>query len=158
MPLDATRFRHTMSRLVTGVAVVTVRGPGGEVMGMTASSVTSLSLAPPMLLVCVGRDASIHDALLRAERFGVSILGAGQVELARRFAVRERQRLERGEASSSPGGAPLLAEALARVECRREAHFAAGDHTIVTGTVEWSDVGDGLPLCYFQGAYARLGA
>jgi len=158
MPLDAVRFRHTMSQLATGVTVVTARARRGRAVGITASSVTSVSLEPPMLLVCVGRDAEIHDVLLEAERFGVSVLAAGQIEFAKRFADRARQRLEETEVVLSPSGVPLVPGSLARIECRRHSHLKAGDHTIVTGTLEWSEVGEGRPLCYFRGTYAELGA
>jgi flavin reductase (DIM6/NTAB) family NADH-FMN oxidoreductase RutF len=156
MALDAAQFRRTMGQLVTGVTVVTVRTPTGG-LGMTASSVTSLSLDPPLLLVCVGKDAMIHDALMRAERFGVTVLAAQQDGLARRFADLERQVLAERDLVLSPGGVPIFADALARIECQHRGHFAAGDHSIVTGTVEWSDLGEGWPLCYFRGAYAELG-
>lgn len=156
MPLDEAAFRHTMSNLVTGVAVVTARVPRGRAVGLTASSVTSLSLVPPMLLVCVGRDSEVHDVLLEAERFGVNVLSADQVDLARRFADRDRQHIEERELVTSPGGTPLIPRALARIQCRRRAHLDGGDHTIITGTLEWSEVGDGRPLCYFGGRYAEL--
>ncbi|HTT68060.1 MAG TPA: flavin reductase family protein [Gemmatimonadales bacterium] len=156
MPLDEAAFRRTMSQLATGVTVVTVRVARGRAVGMTASSVTSLSLAPPMLLVCVGRDSEIHDVLLEAERFGVNVLGADQIELARRFADRDRQLLEERELVASPGGAPLIPHSLARIECRRRGQLDGGDHTIVTGTLEWSEVSEGRPLCYFGGRYAEL--
>ncbi len=157
MPLDAARFRHTMSQLITGVTIVTARVSRGRAVGITASSVTSLSLDPPMLLVCVGRDAEIHDALLEAERFGVNVLAAHQKDLARRFADRERQHLQDSELVASPAGVPLIPGALARIECRRRAQVSGGDHTIVTGTLEWSEVEDGVPLCYFRGEYVELG-
>ncbi len=156
MPLDATRFRQTMGQLVTGVSVVTVR-TGDVGLGMTASSVSSLSLDPPLLLVCVGKEALMHDALLRSQRFGVNVLAAQQDGLARRFADRERQRLEVGELELSPNGVPVLAGSLARIECEHRGHFTAGDHSIVTGTVEWSDLNEGWPLCYFRGGYEELG-
>ena len=155
MPLDAARFRQTMGQLATGICVVTVRtGEGG--FGMTASSVTSLSLQPPLLLVCVGHEAAILDALLRAGRFGVNVLAADQEALARRFADRERQRLSAAELELSPGGVPVLGGTLARIECVPKGHFEAGDHTIVTGALEWSEVRGGRPLLYFRGGYARL--
>ena len=157
MPLDAARFRQTMGQLATGVAVVTVRTPQGG-LGMTASSVSSLSLEPPLLLVCVGHDAAIHDVLLHAERFGVNVLASGQEALARRFADRARQGLDVSALETSPGGVPILAGALARIECRLHGHFTAGDHTIITGLLEWSDVGAGRPLCYFRGGFDGLGA
>ncbi len=155
MPLDAARFRRTMGQLATGISVVTVRTSDGA-FGMTASSVTSLSLEPPLLLVCVGHDATILEPLLHAERFGVNVLAADQEEIARRFADRERQRLGAAEVEVSPGGVPILGGALARIECTTEARFVAGDHTIVTGALQWSDVRDGRPLLYCRGGYARL--
>jgi flavin reductase (DIM6/NTAB) family NADH-FMN oxidoreductase RutF len=157
MPLDAAAFRHTMSQLVTGVTVLAARAPRGRAVGITASSVTALSLDPPMLLVCVGRDAEIHAVLLEAERFGVSVLAAGQSDLARRFADRPRQHMEEHELEMSPGGAPVIPGALARIECRRRSHMAGGDHTIITGVLEWSEVSEGQPLCYFRGRYTELG-
>jgi len=156
MALDAARFRQTMGQLATGISVITVRTPQGG-LGMTASSVSSVSLDPPLLLVCVGHEAAIHDELSRAERFGVNVLAADQEEAGRRFADRDRQRLEARELELSPGGVPILAGALARIECRVRERFAAGDHTIVTGLLEWSDVGAGRPLCYFRGGFAALG-
>ena len=155
MPLDAARFRQTMGQLATGIAVITVRTAEGG-LGMTASSVSSLSLDPPLLLVCVGHDAAIRDALLHSERFGVNVLAADQQALARRFADRERQHLSAAELEVSPGGVPILAGALARIECRTREHFPAGDHTIVTGMLEWSDLGGERPLYYFRGSYAGL--
>ncbi len=156
MPLDAARFRHTMSQLVTGVTVVTAKVSRGRALGITASSVTSLSLEPPMLLVCIGRDAEIHDTLLEAERFGVNVLAADQRELARRFADRDRQLLGEGEYALSPGGVPVLPGSLARIECRRRSRHEAGDHTIVTGVLEWSETGEGEPLCYLRGGFVAL--
>ncbi len=157
MPLDAARFRHTMSQLATGVTIVTAKVARGRALGLTASSVTSLSLEPPMLLVCIGRDAVIHDAILEAEHFGVNVLAAGQRELARRFADREREYLEDGEYVLSPNGVPLLPGSLARIECRRRSRHEGGDHTIVTGVLDWSETGEGRPLCYVRGGYAELG-
>ena len=157
MPLDAARFRHTMSQLATGVTIVTAKVARGRSLGITASSVTSLSLEPPMLLVCIGRDAVIHDALLEAERFGVNVLAADQRELARRFADRDHQQLADGEYTLSPNGVPLLPGSLARIECRRRSRYEGGDHTIITGVLEWSETGEGRPLCYVRGGYAELG-
>lgn len=157
MPLDAARFRHTMSQLATGVTIVTARVARGRALGLTASSVTSLSLEPPMLLVCIGRDAVIHDAILEAEHFGVNVLAADQRELARRFADRDRQYLEDGEYVLSPNGVPMLPGSLARIECRRRSRHEGGDHTIVTGVLDWSETGEGRPLCYVRGGYAELG-
>lgn len=157
MAIDASRFRHAMGLLPTGVTVVTAR-LNAEVIGMTASAVASLSLEPPMLLVCVAHAAEIHEALVGAPIFGVNVLAAGQEDVAERFAAREQQRFAPGEGHQGPAGLPLIDGALAHLECRRAEVFRGGDHSIVTGVVEWVQVREGTPLCYFRSAYRTLGA
>jgi flavin reductase (DIM6/NTAB) family NADH-FMN oxidoreductase RutF len=156
MPIDAIRFRQTMGQLVSGVVVVSVLDPEGRALGMTASSVTSLSLEPPLVLVCVDRQAEIHDAVVRSPRFGLSVLGSGQEALAVRFAQRGGPHFDGLDVGLFPGGLPKLKGAIASLECRRDALHAAGDHTIVTGVVEWAETADGAPLCYFRSRYAEL--
>lgn len=157
MPLDPQRFRDTMGHVVTGVCVIAVRDADGAVLGMTASSVASLSLDPPMLLLCVGLEAEIHDPIVRAPAFGVSVLAAGQEELAVRFATQGRQRFDDPSGEVTPGGLPRLKGAIAHLECRRGEVFRGGDHSIVTGTVEWAATPGGPPLCYFRSAYGSVG-
>lgn len=156
MSVDGATFRRTMGRLATGVTVVSARSTDGTAVGLTASAVTSLSLEPPMVLVCVGREGALHDALVRAETFGVTILAAGQEALSRRFATRETQHFDGLDCSASPSGLPVLAGALAHMECRRGEALPGGDHTILTGTVVWTVVAEGGPLLYFGGGYRRL--
>jgi flavin reductase (DIM6/NTAB) family NADH-FMN oxidoreductase RutF len=157
MAVDAGLFRSAMSRLAAGVTIVTARDDGGRAHGMTASAVTSLSLAPPMLLVCVGHDASLHDTIVAADTFGVNVLARGQRDVAERFALRGRQAWDATDGTgTSPAGLPLVAGALAHVDCRRAAVYAGGDHSIVTGVVEWASVRDGAPLCYFRSTYDGL--
>ena len=160
--IGADQFRHTMGHLAGGVTVVTARDGDGRAWGMTASAVTSLSLEPPMVLVCIDRAASIHDLLASSATFGINVLAEDQEAIARRFADRERHGYDEpgGERSSggerSPGGLPLVPGALAHVEVRRAAVYDGGDHSIITGTVVWSAARDGRPLCYFRSGYTRL--
>lgn len=156
MPLDPQRFRQTMGSFPTGVAIVAAHDARGVLRGMTASSVASLSLEPPMLLVCVGHDADLHDALVAAPLFAISVLAEGQEDLAVRFATRGRQHFGDLAIGATPGGLPRINGAIAHVECRRDAVFAAGDHSIVTGVVEWAETDAGAPLCYFRSRYAQL--
>lgn len=156
MPLDPQRFRQTMGSLVTGVTVVAARDARGVLRGMTANSVTSLSLEPPMLLVCVGREADIHEALVSAPLFGVSLLAEGQEDLAERFATRGSQHFGDLDVGVTPGGLPRIRGAIAHVECRRDAVHPAGDHTIVTGVVEWAATETGAPLCHFRSRYTGV--
>jgi flavin reductase (DIM6/NTAB) family NADH-FMN oxidoreductase RutF len=156
MTLDETQFRHTMSQLVTGVSVVALKTDSGLALGMTAGSVTSLSLEPPMLLVCVDHAAEIHDQLVRAPRFAISVLAADQRDLAVRFATRGEQSFQGVDVGLSPNGLPVIRGAIARLECRLGAVYAGGDHSIVTGVVEWADTSPGNPLCHFRSGYAEL--
>lgn len=156
MSLSPDRFRATMAHLVAGVTVVAVKDPAGRSVGMTASAVTALSLDPPMLLVCIDRGAAIHDLIVRAPAFSVSILKDDQENVARRFADPERHEFAAESIAPGPSGLPLVEGALAHVECARGAVHAGGDHSIVTGTLEWSRTHEGAPLCHFRSGYARL--
>lgn len=144
-----------MARLSAAVAVLTVRN-GPRVLGMTVSAVTSLSLDPPMILVCVDRAAALHDPLVSADRFGINVLAAHQRDVAERFAHPDRHHWDDADAPVSPAGLPLVAGALAQVDCRRAEVFPGGDHSIVTGVVEWARTSDDAPLCYFRSTYAGL--
>ncbi len=155
MPLDPGAFRDAMSRLATAVTVVSLRDETGAALGMTASAVCSLSLEPPMILACIDRSALMHDRLMRAPAFGISVLAEGQAAVAERFADRLRQPMGDADAAS-PAGLPLVAGALAHLECRRAEVFVAGDHAIVTGVVEWAALHEGAPLTYFRSRYGGL--
>ena len=158
MPIDSQLFRAAMGRLVTGVTVLAARGRDGGLIGMTASAVTSLSLDPPMLLACVGHAAAAHQALTQEDRFSVNVLATDQQELSQRFATRELQRFDGIAHDVTPSGLPWLRGALACLECRRVAVHEGGDHSIVTGVIEWAQVTDSDPLLYFLGGYRRIGA
>ena len=155
MPIDAPSFRRALSRLPTGVTVLVARESDGGFIGMTASAVTSLSLEPPMILACIGHEAAAHAALTGGAAFGVNILAADQEETSRRFAGKEEQRFDGRGMDRTPGGFPRLPGALASLEVRRTAVHPGGDHSIVTGVVEWAWAGEGEALLYFLGGYRR---
>ncbi len=155
MPIDSPSFRHAMSRLPTGVTVLVARERDGGFIGMTASAVTSLSLDPPMILACIGHEAAAHAALTGGAAFGVNILAADQEEASRRFASKGEQRLDGTGMERTPAGFPRLPGALAWLEVRRTAVHPEGDHSIVTGVVEWAAATEGEPLLYFLGGYRR---
>ena len=158
MPIDSQLFRATMGRLVTGVTVLAARERDGGLIGMTASAVTSLSFDPPMLLACVGHSAAAHQALTQGDRFSVNVLGTDQQELSQRFATRDPQRFDGIAYDVTPSGLPWLRGALACLECRRDAVHEGGDHSIVTGVIEWARFAAGDPLLHFLGGYRRIGA
>ncbi|MFC7545991.1 flavin reductase family protein [Plantactinospora sp. GCM10030261] len=133
---DEKRLRQAYGAFATGVTVVTVGGQAPH--GMTANSFTTVSLDPPLVLVCVGRDAIMHHALLDTRRFAVSVLAADQEDVARHFADRRRPLgLEQFRPVEwLPGertGAPLLAGAVTHFECALWRSYDGGDHTIFLG-------------------------
>ncbi len=154
MPITPAEFRHAMSHHASGVTVVVVRDASGAWHGMTATSVTSLSLEPPMVLACIGFDATIHEVIVKAPRFGVTFLAESQQEDAERYADRERH-LVTGNPSLSPNGIPLLG-GIAHLDVKRADIFQGGDHSIVTGVVEWMDTPGGKPLLHFHSRYRGI--
>ena len=146
-PVEPDRFRAVMGHFATGVAVVTATGPEGPV-GMTANAVCSLSLDPLLLLVCFDNGARTLRVVRETERFGVNVLGAGQEELARRFASKlpEAEKFE-GVPHSVHDGIPVLEDALAWVGCTLDRLIPGGDHTIGIGAVRAAETGGaGEPL------------
>jgi flavin reductase (DIM6/NTAB) family NADH-FMN oxidoreductase RutF len=155
--IDPDTFRSVLGRFASGITVLTARDEHGNDCGMTVSAFCSVSLAPPLLLVCVDHVASMHDMLLRASHFAVNILAAHQEAISRRFSgPEEHKRFDGVGYSRGKTGAALLDDALAHIECRRVKHHEAGDHTIVVGEVESATPYDDRPLLYYRGGYAQL--
>lgn len=151
---DTKLLRRAFGAFATGVTVVTVGG--ANLHGMTANSFTSVSLDPPLLLVCVDREAVMHDSLIATRTFGVSVLAADQEEVARHFANRWRPlgAAQFDAVDWAPGrftGAPLIKGALASFECGLWRAYDGGDHTIFVGSllsVDQRQVGDAVLFHY----------
>jgi flavin reductase (DIM6/NTAB) family NADH-FMN oxidoreductase RutF len=154
--IDTTLFRSTMSRFASGVTVVTTRQADGRPCGLTVSSFTSLSLQPPLILVCVDLRGTTHSALRDADRFAVNILSETQADVSQRFAMHDVEKFPTGSYRLSEHGIPLLEGVLAQIECRMYQQVPGGDHTIFIGEVEHSTLSDGRPLLYYRSAYHRL--
>jgi flavin reductase (DIM6/NTAB) family NADH-FMN oxidoreductase RutF len=155
---DARALRDVFGSFMTGVTIVTLHDHDGTKRGFTANSFTSVSLDPPLILVCVGNQASSHDALCRAERFGVNILGDWQREASTAFSSRTGKRFEAVESwSAANGSPPLITGSLAALDCAREQVIAAGDHSIVIGRVLGFNRSTGQPLGYYGGSYVAFG-
>jgi flavin reductase (DIM6/NTAB) family NADH-FMN oxidoreductase RutF len=151
------QFRQLLGRFATGVSVLTARAdPTREAVGMTASSVASVSLDPPLLLVAVDRKNAMHAALEASRHFAINVLAADQEALARRFAETESNRFAGVGYRENRFGIPLLDGALAHIECAMHAAVAAGDHTVYVGLVTGGTVSERRPLLYYRGGYASL--
>jgi flavin reductase (DIM6/NTAB) family NADH-FMN oxidoreductase RutF len=148
-PLD---MRRAMGRFTTGVAVVTTEADG-EVHGMTVNSLTSVSLEPPVLLVCFNKGARTVDALLQAGRFAVSILSARQEQIARRFASRGEDHFSGLPIEYGEHAVPVVPDALAHAECDVERYGDVGDHVVVFGQVRRLCDREGLPLVFLGGRF-----
>jgi len=159
-PPTPAEFRLACGQFATGVTVLTVERAPRQVHGMTANSVTSVSLDPLLLLICVDQRAHFLPMVKDKKRFGVNILKEDQQAISKYFAQTE----EKPEVEAQLGiryrwtesGIPLLEDALVHVACNVIASYIAGDHTIFLGEVESAEVFDGEPLLYFRGAYRRI--
>ena len=158
MPVSESRYRRVLSHLASGVALVTARRPDGGPCGLTATSVCSVSLEPPLVLAAIDRDASTHAGIEASESYAVNLLGREQEELAVRFARDDRDKFRDLAVTGAVTGAPVLADALAHLDCTVVRRVPAGDHTLYIGRVEAADVrpGAGPPLLYHRGRYRAL--
>jgi 3-hydroxy-9,10-secoandrosta-1,3,5(10)-triene-9,17-dione monooxygenase reductase component len=155
---DPTAFRAAMGLLPTGVTIVTATGPEGPA-GATANAVSSLSIEPMLMLACLDRGSRTLLAVQAANRFGISVLHAGQEEVARRFATKAPvpEKWE-GVAWSEREGVPAVEDALVFAACELRDVIAGGDHVIVTGEVTALGAAAGDPLVFHNGEYRPLGA
>ncbi len=156
MTIDRAELRRVMGHFATGVAVITTRDDDDRPYGLTANALCSVSLDPPLLLVCVDKKAESHPAFTRSGVFAVNILGHEHEDLSRRFAVSGGEKFVDVAHRTGVTGAPLLEGVLGVVECRVVAVHDAGDHTIYIGEVAHLETGDGHPLLFFRGKYRRL--
>lgn len=123
---------------------------------MTVSAFCSVSLEPPLVLICIEKSASAHTALTTAKGFVVNVLSAKQEQVARRFAIVDIDRFEGIGFTRSAQGYAILDDVLAVIECIRVTVCEGGDHTIILGQVEATRAESGTPLLYYRGGYAQL--
>lgn len=152
--IDPRRFRDTVGAFATGVTVVTAPGPAG----LTTNAFTSVSLDPPLVLVCFDAGSRTLDAVRRSGIYGVNVLRAGQEELAAVFASKRVSAEKYAEVShTEEHGVPILDDALAWLVCEVTDLVEAGDHTIGIGRVTALDAADGQPLVFYAGDYRSVG-
>jgi flavin reductase ActVB len=156
LTVSADEFRSVLGRFPSGVTVVTTKARNGADAGMTVSAFSSVSLEPPLVLICIEKSASAYEALAQSAGFVVNILSAGQEQIARRFAIVDIDRFEGVGYSRTQSGISVLDDVLGVVECKTSARHDAGDHTIIVGEVEAARAETGTPLLYYRGGYAQL--
>lgn len=155
MAVDDATFKLAMSHFASGVTVVTTEHEGRQ-YGLTVASFASLSLHPPLVLVCIEKSVKSHDAIAAAGKFGVSILDRGQAEVSGRFASKTEDKFAGVGVVAGEGGVPLIAGAICMLSCRVQAQLPGGDHSIFVGEVVAAQTSEGVPLVYYRSAYRDL--
>jgi len=155
--IASAEFRRVLGHFASGVTIVTTCDGDRRPTGLTASAFSSVSLEPPLVLVCIDHKSQSHGPLVEGGRFAVNILSVEQQPLSRKFATTRLDKFDGVEYRLSDLGLPIIAAAIAHLECVTVSTHVAGDHTILVGRVEGAAALDGgEPLLYFRGQYDRL--
>ncbi|MDX1979853.1 MAG: flavin reductase family protein [Bryobacteraceae bacterium] len=153
-PVPASGFRRACAQFATGVTIATTIDPEGAPHGLTINSFTSVSLEPPLVLICIGHNSTVLKHFRAATHYAVNILAEDQRDLSNRFALRMEQRFDGVRWEGGVSGVPLITGALATIECRVAQTLEAGDHVILLAEAVDVRINGGNPLLYFNSAYA----
>ena len=156
MAVGKNEFRAALARFASGVTVVTTIDNNGNLHGITVSAFCSLSLEPPLVLICIDKKTGSHYAFEESKFFVVNVLHEKQQHYADQFASRLSDKFEGVKFSKNLGGIPVLKDVLANLECRLINFHDNGDHTIFVGQVEKVNISRGNPLLYFLGKYRKI--
>lgn len=153
MAIGQDEFRAALGRFASGVTVVTTKDAAGKLHGITVSAFCSVSLEPPLILICIEKATGSHYAFEESGVFIVNILDRAQQHLSEHFASTFPDKFEDMEYHTGIEGIPILEDALVSLECRIKKSCDGGDHSIYIAEVENADIKDGSPLVYFHGNY-----
>ena len=158
LKISKDEFRAALGRFASGVTVVTTRDSENRLHGITVSAFCSVSLEPPLILVCIDKEAGSHYAFKQSKSFVVNILREDQQYLSDRFASQMPDKFDGVKYRAGIENLPVLEDVLVNLECRLVNSYDGGDHTIYIGEIVVSTVDDGKPLIYFQGEYRKIGS
>jgi flavin reductase (DIM6/NTAB) family NADH-FMN oxidoreductase RutF len=154
--VDKNELRRVMGHFATGVTVITTCDEAGNPYGLTANAVASVSLVPPLILICVDKSADTYPYFERSKTFVVNILSDSQESISRRFATSGIEKFEGIGYHKNEASCAVLDDAVGHIDCRIVQAHDAGDHTIYIGEVEAVDANDVPPLLFFRGGYRKL--
>ena len=157
MAIEKNELRRVMGHFATGVTVITTRSEDGKPFGLTANAFSSVSLDPPLLLVCVDKKAESYPYFEQSKVFTVNILSDDQETISRRFAVSGGVKFDGVAYHMGANGAPILEGSLAYMECTLYASYEGGDHTVYLGEVQQAETVERKPLLFYRGGYRELG-
>jgi flavin reductase (DIM6/NTAB) family NADH-FMN oxidoreductase RutF len=149
-------FRRCCAKFATGVTIATVLDASGVPHGLTVNSFTSVSLAPPLVLICIDYSSNVLPLFRGARHYGINVLAADQQELSTRFATRGQDRFDGVDWTPGRTGVPLIPGVLAQIECAVRNVIEAGDHAVFLAEVVRVEHQPGRPLLYFDSGYGRL--
>lgn len=156
MPIDKNELRRVMGHFATGVTVITTRDEKGNPYGLTANAVASVSLVPPLILICVDKKCDTYPYFASSKVFVVNVLSEGQERLSRTFATTGIEKFDGIGYEKSELGCAILHDAVGHLECKIVNEIDAGDHTIYVGEVHSAAAEDVRPLLFFRGGYRKL--
>ena len=156
-PADPRALRNALGSFLTGVTIVTTFDKDGRARGFTANSFTSVSLDPPLILVCPAKSAASYDVFKACDGFAVSVLQDSQKAASTLFASKSPEKFASVETLTAVTGAPIIADSLSWFDCTPHQRIDAGDHLVLIGRVEAFDSREGQPLGYLRGKYVDLG-
>lgn len=156
MPVENDEFRAALSRFASGVTVVTTKDADGKLHGLTVSAFCSVSLDPPLVLVCIEKATASHYAFAESGEFTASILSESQAKWSEHFATELVNKFDEIDTLETSNGLPAILDASAILECKIRCSHDGGDHTIFVGEVENVTVNDQAPLIYFRSDYRKL--
>ena len=156
--VSSEEFRRACGRFATGVAIASVMDQADTPHGLTVSSFTSVSLEPPLILICLGHAVTNIEDFRRAGCFGLSILSEHHQAISDRFAQKGHDRFDGVDWHLGATGVPLIRSAIATIECAVRQRISSGDHDIFIGEVVGTCVHDGAPLIYYASRYRKLAA
>lgn len=156
MAIDPRELRNVMGHFATGVTIITTKDVSGKPFGLTANAFSSLSLDPPLVLICVDKKVDCYACFDQSKVFVVNILSEGQDHLSTRFATKGIEKFEGVAVRQGNLGVPLLEGAVAHIECTLTSAYEGGDHTIYVGEIQSVAASGDRPLLFFKGKYSRL--
>ena len=156
MEIDSRELRNILGHFITGVTVITTKDADGKPFGLTANAFSSLSLDPPLILICVDKKVDCYACFEQSKVFVVNFLHEEQEHLSKQFATKGIEKFAGLEVRYGRSGAPILEGAIGYIECKLAHIYEGGDHTIYVGEVLHAAASGERPLLFFKGKYYRL--
>jgi flavin reductase (DIM6/NTAB) family NADH-FMN oxidoreductase RutF len=156
MAITNDQFKSSLGRFASGVTVVTTKDNDGKLHGLTVSAFSSVSMNPPLILVCIHKNTGSYSSFEESKAFVVNILEESQQQISNHFASHSDDKFSGQNYELNENGLPILADCLVNLECSLKHSYDGGDHTIFVGEIEKTTVRDGKPLIYSQGKYREI--